>query len=150
MDSRNTKRDFIKSALTVDVQRKTAVSLFDRFGAGSAIFERQFIDARAAERSHGTLQRQTKLRDLAREVHQKFENAKKERVALGDHRALPSTEEIDALGDTVADLKETVTARLDALEEHGVDCPGDGTEEVQDTILHWRLGRLPPMCPGTP
>ncbi|QDQ69243.1 tegument UL14 [Colobine gammaherpesvirus 1] len=146
----NSKRDFIKSALVAEVQRKTTVSVFDRFGSGSAIFEKQFLDAQEAGRVHEALQRETRILDLAREVRDKVEATKRERSALGNPKNLPSADQIDALRDHVAELKEQVLARVDALEEYGGDRPGDTTEEVQDTVLNWRLGRLPPVYHGAP
>nr|UQT64537.1 ORF35 [Human gammaherpesvirus 8] len=150
MDSTNSKREFIKSALEANINRRAAVSLFDRFGGSSAVFEKQFQDAQHAVRAHGALKREAELGTLVRKAGQRFEALKRERSILSQPRDLPRVADIDALVDAVADLKEEVAVRLDALEENGEETPTHSSSEIKDTIVRWRLDDLPPVCPETP
>nr|AIA82780.1 hypothetical protein [Bovine gammaherpesvirus 4] len=153
MESRNKKiAELFKINLLSEVNKKTSVSLFDRFGEHSDIFLQQFEVTQKNLQDCNQLRQSTKVDNIISFVESTIRSQEKQLETLlkFDKKKL---ERAEALTNRVSDLSEDIQAELSFLTSEGGDgnniSHGSEDDTTRDTIMHWRLGTIPDV-PASP
>ncbi|AIU39560.1 tegument protein UL14 [Equid gammaherpesvirus 5] len=138
------QRDLIARGLEAEVNKRTSVSLFDRFGPASPIFKKQYGDTRLSVKTFNSCSQRERVRASLEFVQQTLECKVQERRLLKrlDRRVVAEAEK---LCEAVTELREDFEFDLENL-EGAQDDAGAGNavyDDVADTITEWRAETLP-------
>lgn len=142
--SRDQQRDLIARGLEAEVNKRAAVSLFDRFGPSNPLFKKQYADTRLSLRSYHSCSQTERVRASLELVNLTIETKKKERALLSKLNR-GAVARVEKLCDAVADLREEFDLELDSLTAAQDDPVEGGPEpaDLADTITEWRAEALP-------
>ncbi|AAD21362.1 unknown [Macaca mulatta rhadinovirus 17577] len=149
MASAAAKKMLIKSELESEINKKLSISVFDRFGADSAVFNAQYKGTRESLRSYNSLKKKD---DLATVVGTLETSLREKQSELGLLKGFnrKKIEEFDAVADAVRDLKDELYGELEILGTLDNESVPVEEESPKDDIIRWKLERLPRVCPKSP
>lgn len=149
----NRNRALIKAAIEADINKRASLSLFDRFGQESSVFQLQFQAAKQCIKKAKACQE----RQQAHETFISVDNilkAKKQELALLKQFDKGKLSQIEQILDDVSDLKEEICSDIDQLESRLEDGnvltreprgSNDPDGDVCEQLTEWRLQTLPPI-----
>lgn len=147
MANKQVMKRFIGKSMRADIEKKTAISVFDRFGKTNNIVQIQYMSAKRAEQEVPIAQDHHTLAEKVNSV----KRVQKERVALLSHLkevcANISEEEIDRVNEAISDLQDSLEDKVVALNLHNCieDCSETSDGEWESELTKWKIAQLPPV-----
>lgn len=141
------QRDKVKLlslSLEAEVNRRVSVSLFDRFGPESVLFETQFSRTRLSERSVAEERRRSATRNAIRAATARLADHRQELHELRGFDKRAASRAL-SLADQVRELRDEVLDEIQTLEDsaEGDYIPINHGESTEDAVLTWRLANAP-------
>ncbi|ALE14747.1 ORF35 [Felid gammaherpesvirus 1] len=141
--SNNLSKNLLSKYLEAEINKKTSISTFDRFGEKSVLFQKQFQDTKTSIKGYKTLKQKLNVESAIETINNTAESTYQEYLLLS-HYNLKKVREVEKLCDKVRDLKEDFDFELQDLihRDDGQENTHED-EDVTDTILSWKLQGLP-------
>ncbi|AAC95561.1 orf 35 [Ateline gammaherpesvirus 3] len=139
------RKKFLCSAFEAEINKKTSVSLFDRFGESNCLFLHQLDTTKKSLIKHENLKKQKSIEGMLQEVNLSIQEKKKELSLLKtfDRHKLSDTEDLQ---DKISELTEDLQFEIEAL-NHGQSSSQEeessSENTVTGTIMRWRIEALP-------
>ncbi|AJG42960.1 hypothetical protein KM481_gp30 [Harp seal herpesvirus] len=144
--SKNTSLNLISKSLEAEINKRASISLFDRFGERSPLFQKQFQDTQASVKNYQTIKQNSQIEGAIASINSTIETKYQEFSLLSKFNK-NKIKEVETLCNTVTDLKEDFDFELQEFkhisEDGGQEENTHGAEDVADTILSWKLQCLP-------
>lgn len=154
-----TKRENLKklvcAELSANINKKTSVSLFDRFGKNSTIFLKQYDEAQRSMSQLTEIQKQNKITTNISDIDRIIKE-KSQQLSLLSTYNKDKIFTLQELSDQVSDLTEELRADIESCIEDGADggtagCYADGgrdgssfsEKQLSSTIVQWRIESCP-------
>lgn len=145
------KKKMITLNLEVEISRKTAVSLFDRFGKDNYVFIKQFEEAQKCNQKFMNEKKRRAVESTLALVEQKIEDKKRDLKILREFNR-GDIAQAETIAEKVEELKEDILSDIDLLcKDDDAELEGESgveTENLEHTILQWRISGLPRVPAG--
>lgn len=138
----------LSEGLQAEVNKRTSVSIFERFGKHSPLFQKQFDDTRRSIRSYNKHVERIVIEEKLRSVDD-IVTAKSRELQLLSKYDTSKINQIENLCDRVTELKEDLDIELDILQQRVTDDSRNEETEtgrddgITDTIMAWKIQTLP-------
>ncbi|AJE29678.1 ORF35 [macacine gammaherpesvirus 12] len=149
MASATAKKMLIKSELESEINKKLSISVFDRFGADSAVFSAQYKGTRESLRSYTNLKKKDDLATVVGTLETSLREKQSELEILKAFNR-KKIAEFDTVADAVRDLKDELYGELEVLGTLEDESLPVEEESPKDDIIRWKLERLPRVCSKSP
>ncbi|AMA67391.1 tegument protein UL14 [Vespertilionid gammaherpesvirus 1] len=142
--SKQASVDFISKGLEAEVNKRAAISIFDRFGGKNPLFTKQFEDTKISVNKYKTSKQKNQIETSLKFVEQTLENKTKELSLLSSFNK-KKISKIEKICETVSELKDEFEFEMQTLhpEEEEPEHGQPELETITNTIMEWRTENLP-------
>lgn len=151
MDTKHVMKRLIGKSIRADIEKKTAVTVFDRFGRTNDISLLQYLSAKRAE---GEVPVAREHHDLAEKVNS-IKRVFNDKVTVLSHLrgacSSVSEEDIDSVTESITELEDDIADKAAILNitcNNPVDCSVANDGEWESDITEWKLNGLPTVPTG--
>ncbi|BBB06484.1 hypothetical protein [Rhinolophus gammaherpesvirus 1] len=144
--------DLIARGLEADVNKKTSVSIFDRFGGKSPLFKKQFEDTKLSLKRYNSVKQRSGIQSSLNLLDDTLESKSRELHLLSSFNKSKITR-LEKICEAVTELREDFDFEIDNLKtvEDEPTTRGDSEpDDIADTIMEWKTDMLPSVPIGPP
>lgn len=144
--------DFIAKGLEADVNKKTSVTIFERFGGKSPLFKKQFEDTKLSLQRFNSVKQRDSIQSSLDLIDYTLESKSRELQLLSKFNKAKITK-LEKLCEAVTELKEDFEFEIDNIKttEDDTDTRRDTeSDNITDTIMEWKTDLLPSVPSNNP